>query len=342
VSGIFPARRVGRQVPASRNALIAALCCCLVVLQSCALSTNAADSRVKRIAFLRSVSTPGSVTDQAFIDELATHGFFEDRNLVIVGGKGDEVFPDPDSARAAVNRWQQEGIDLIVAYSTSGAEIARDNAPDAHVLFLVNDPVAAGFVRDENRPDGNMTGVTFRIPADRMLSLVNRIMPGVKRIGLPYPPADPAAIPSRDQFAQAARAQDLQLLAEPFSDEPDLNRAVDALVVSAGAEVLLASVSPTATRALPQLAEAAGRHRVPFVANVGSAERALLTLSPDGQGIGEQLGRQAARLLNGAKAESVPVEDPRRFQLTLNESVAAELGIALPADVVREAHVVRR
>jgi len=297
---------------------------------------------MKRIAFLKSVSSPGSVTDQAFMDKLATHGFFEGRNLVVLGGKGDEVFPDPESAKAAVRRWQQEGIDLIMAYSTTGAEIARDNAPQAHVLFLLNDPVAAGFVRDENRPEGNMTGVTFRIPADRMLSLVNRIMPGVQRIGLPYPPADPAAIPSRDQFAQAARNQGLQLLAEPFSDESDLGRAVDALVLSGGAEVLLASVSPTATRALPQLADAADRHGKPFVANVGWDERALLTLSPESRGIGEQLGRQAARLLNGARVQSVPVEDPRRFQLILNESVAARLGIALPADVVREAHVVRR
>lgn len=187
-----------------------------------------------------------------------------------------------------------------------------------------------------------MTGVTFRVPADRMLSLARRILPGLQRIGMPYPPSDPAAIPSRDQFLLAAQAQGLQLITEPFSDQDDLGRAVGVLVQEGQVQLLLASVSPTATRALPQLADQAERHGVPFAANVGTADRALLTLSPEGRAIGRQLGRQAARLLNGATPASVPVENPQRFELALSEKVAAEMGITLPADVLREADVVRR
>lgn len=80
---------------------------------------------------------------------------------------------------------------------------------------------------------------------------------------------------------------------------------------------------------------------MPFAANVATAEQAVLTLSPDSASIGSQLGRQAARLLNGASPASVPVEDPRRFHIGLSQKVAQELGIQLPADVVREADVVR-
>lgn len=300
------------------------------------------EAGVRKIALLRSVAIPGSPTDEAMMQQLARHGFVEGRNLAVIGGKGDEVFPDPDQARAAVQRWQREGVDVILAYSTAGAEIARDHARGTHVVFLVNDPTAAGFVADEKRPDGTMTGVTFRVPADRMLALARRIMPGLERIGLPYPPADPAAIPNRDEFALAAQDQGLQLVSEPFSDEDDLARAVDVLVQAGGAQMLLASVSPTATRALPRLAESASRHRIPFAANVGTAEPALLTLAPDGRAIGGQLGRQVGRLLNGASPAAVPVENPRQFRLTLNEAVAAELGIAIPPDVMREADDVRR
>ncbi len=42
-----------------------------------------------------------------------------------------------------------------------------------------------------------------------MLSLARRIIPGLQRIGLAYPPADPAAVPSRDQFDLAAQDQGL-------------------------------------------------------------------------------------------------------------------------------------
>lgn len=311
------------------------------LMAGCSPSAGTDDSGVKKIAYLRSVATPDSPVEKAITEELAKRGFELGRNLTVLGGAGDDVFPEPAKARAAVARWREQGVDVIIAFSTAGAEIARDNAPGANVLFLVNDPQAAGFVTDEQRPEGRMTGVTFRVPADRMLSLARRIIPGLQRIGLPYPPNDPAAVPSRDQFAQAARDQGMELIAEEFSDAADLPRAVTKLVVADGAQLLLASVSPTATRAIPQLADAAAFYRIPFAANIGTAERALLTVSPDSRSIGLQLGRQAARLLNGASPASVPVENPRRFNIGLSQKAATELGITLPADVVREADVVR-
>ena len=336
---IFPTRSGARWATAFRGVLASVVLC--LVLPGCGPSERVEDSGVKKIAYLRSVATPGSPLEQAFIDELKLRGFVQGTNLEVLGGSGNEAFPDPAEAAAAVQQWQERGVDVIVAYSTTGAEIARDNAPDANILFLVNDPLAAGFVKDEQRPEGRMTGVTFQIPADRMLSLARRIMPGLSRIGLPYPPTDPAAVPSRDQFALAAQDQGLQLFAEEFSGSEDLPRAVGKLVQEHAVQLLLASVSPTATRALPELATASANHRVPFAANVGTAERALLTLSPDSKSIGSQLGRQAARLLNGASPASVPVEDPRRFQIGLSQRVAQQFGIRLPADVVREADVVR-
>ncbi|MEX0791099.1 MAG: hypothetical protein WD178_10025, partial [Actinomycetota bacterium] len=151
-----------------------------LALTGCAGADAGGDTR--RIAYQRSVAIPGSPQEEAFVAELVQRGFVEGRNLTVLGGSDDEVFPDPDRAAAAVKRWHEQGVDVIVAYSTSGAVIARDNAPDAKILFLVNDPQAAGFVRDEQAPEGRMTGVTFRVPADRMLSLARRIMPGLQRV----------------------------------------------------------------------------------------------------------------------------------------------------------------
>ncbi len=213
---------------------VAAACAAALALAACGSSAPTDDSGVKKIAYLRSVATPDSPVDEALTDELLQRGFVEGENLAILGGSGTEVYPDPANATEAVEEWEEEGVDVIVAFSTSGAEIARDHAPGAKVLFLANDPQAAGFVKDERRPEGRMTGVTFRIPADRMLSLARRIIPGLRRIGLAYPPADPAAIPSRDQFAQAAQDQGLELIFEEFTDAADLPRAVGKLVQEGG------------------------------------------------------------------------------------------------------------
>jgi len=54
---------------------------------------------VKKIAYLRSVATPDSPVDEAFIDELVQRGFVEGMNLAILGGSGNEVFPIPTRRR---------------------------------------------------------------------------------------------------------------------------------------------------------------------------------------------------------------------------------------------------
>lgn len=313
------------------------LCALLILVPGCSNARSLDDAGdVRTIAFLHSVRTPTSPATSVFKEELARNGFVEGRNLRILGEGDGEVYPEPEEAAAAVRRWRDRGAEVIVAYSTSAARIAAETAPAVNVLFLSNDPTAAGLVKDENRPEGSMTGVTFRVPAARTLMLARRIMPELRRVGLAFPPSDPAAIPSKDNFAAEARRQGLELVTEEFTDESDVERAVLALG-ERQVQLLLLSISPTATRAIPQFAEAADAIGVPVVANIDASEVALFSLRPDSDALNRQLARQATRLLNGASPQALPVEDPRRFLLTLNQGVAARHGIDLPADVVREA-----
>lgn len=314
----------------------------LVLLAACSGPTDSGEvPAIRRIAILRSVASSTTPENSVYREELARFGFVVGQNLMISGDGPDQTYPDPQAARAVVRSWEAQGVEVIVAYSTSGARIAAENAPSANVLFLSNDPTAAGLVKDENRPEGKLTGVTFRVPEDRTLMLARRIIPGLTRIGLAYPPGDPAAVPSRDQFASEAGEQGLELITEEFQDGPDIGRAVGVLGEKR-VQLLLLSVSPTATRALPAFVEAAKGIGVPFVANVKLSDQALLSLSPDSGALERQLARQTVRLLQGASPGSIPVEDPRRFSLILNESVARRYGFTLPEDVVREADAVNR
>lgn len=322
-----------------RSPKLTVLVILLIMLAPACSGDAGSEPEVHKLAFLRSVQPGGPSSETAFFAELASHGYVLGDNLEVIGGTGDEVYPDPEDAAAAVRRWRDAGVDIIMAYSTGGADIAREQAPETNVLFLVNDPTAAGLVADEREPEGNLTGVTFRVPADRTLALVQRILPESQRIGLAYPPNDPGAVPSRDAFVGAAQSLGLEMVLEEFSDSSDVQRAVSALA-ERGVEVLLLSVSPTATRSLPEFAGIAAARGLPFVSNIAN-DQALMTLSPDLDAIGRQHARQAVRLLKGAQVANVPVEDPRRFLLTFNRAAAAGLGIEIPEDVLREADLVR-
>lgn len=304
----------------------------LVALAACGGSGDS-PKQAKTIAFLRAVE--GGAADEAMFDELQRAGYRSGKNLRVLGAKPQEVHPDPADAAAAVKEWVKQGVDIIFAFSSRGALTAREAAPDTEIIFLVNDPVAVGLVESEDAPEGLLTGVTFRVPADRTLSLTQRAIPSATRFGLIFSSTDPAAEPHRQAVAQAARALRLTVVQESFADDAGIPAAVSRLI-KAKVDYIFISNSPTGiiARAVTQKAVAG---RVPIIANTTVVDFALLTLDPDVEELYRQMGRQAVRLLDGSEPSSVPVENPRRYRVTLNQGVATTFGITFPPDLVREA-----
>ena len=315
------------------------------LLLSCAVLTSCAGEppeqgaapAPKTIAFLRAV--PTATGQPPFLEELAEAGWVQGRNLTLLGAESSEAYPEEAAAREAIRGWVRQGVDLIVALSTGGATAARDEAPDVPVLFLVNDPTASGLVRNERRPEGRMTGVTFRVPADRTLVTAKRVIPDLSAVGLIYPAEDPAADPHRRAVEQAAGKAGVVVHAEAFTGEADIPRAVQA-ARSKGAKAIFVSNSPGAIRAREQIRAAS--QGLPVIANTSVVDFAVVVLQPKIDTVYRQMARQAARLMSGTSPRSVPVEDPRSYETVLNEKAAAELGIRLPADEVREADRVIR
>lgn len=289
------------------------------------------------IAFLRAAPSPGGQHEQdAFFAELAAAGYVAGTNLTLVAASPDEAHPDPGEAAALAAQWEAQGHDLILALSSAGATVAADAAPATDILFISNDPTATGLVDDERRPEGNLTGVTFRVPADRLLDLTRRLLPGTDLVGVLDSVNDPASGPSRQAAVDAVDALGLDAHVESFDGPQAAQGAVDRLV-TAGVDVILLTNSPSTVRALPEIESAIAPTGLPVVAATSVATTAILVLEPDTTELYRQLGRQAARLLDGAPTSAVPVEDPARFRLVVNTGVAAELGVTVPRAIVDEA-----
>lgn len=317
---------------------IASLVMVLVaVLAGCETSEPAESSSVATVAFLRSVPSPDASAQDALVAELARQGYVVGDNLLLLGEDPGEVHRGQAEITEVVGEWLGQGVDLIVALSTSGAQAAARAAPETTVLFLSNDPVAAGLVQDESRPEGRLTGATFRVPADRTLSVASRAVPDLERLGFVFPPGDPATASIRTEVEVAAADLDIDLVVAPFEEQSEVGPAVASLREEGVQAVLLAN-SPTSVQVLPALEAALDEvGGLPLIANTRAVPNALLVLEPDVRRLYTQLGAQAARLLRGVPVQDVPVEDPARFRLVLNASVAGRLGIDLPTELLEEA-----
>lgn len=325
------------------GAMLAALALLLSVLTNCGKGEEEVTkpaSPVRTIGFLRAVVSGQPENQAAFLDELAKGGFAVGRNLRLLGADLNEIHPEQIEAEATARAWKAEGADLVVALSTSGALAARAAAPDLTGVFLVNDPVTAGLLTDRRKPEGRLTGVTFRVPPDRTLDLARRALPGMKSLALLYPPADPAALAIKHQAIDAAKNLGIALQEAVYADGTELAPAL-ASAQKSGAGAVWALNSPTGARLGAAIPEATTARSLPLIANT-KTPGALLTLQPNVQLLYRQMARQVARLLKGTPVSQVPVEDPGEFGFEIDLRVAGQLGVVIPPGVVATADSVLR
>jgi putative ABC transport system substrate-binding protein len=98
------------------------------------------------------------------------------------------------------------------------------------------------------------------------------------------------------------------------------------------------------TRMAPEIAAFAIRERMPVVAGWAAIARGGVPAS-DGADLDEacaRVGMQVVRILRGADASALPVEQPTRIRIVVNQRTAAASGLSLsPAPVAGADEVIR-
>lgn len=88
-----------------------------------------------------------------------------------------------------------------------------------------------------------------------------------------------------------------------------------------------------------RIAELAIRHHLPGVFTLrGYAEAGgLMAYGPDWSTLERQLAQQTDRILRGARAADLPMEQPTRFELVINVATAKAIGVAVPQSLLLRA-----
>jgi putative ABC transport system substrate-binding protein len=208
------------------------------------------------------------------------------------------------------------------------------------IVVLSNDPVASGLVVDERHPKGNVTGSSYRVPSDRVLAVAADAFGRVERVGCLYPRNDPAADPARRDLVRGVAALGMTLQCASFDTPAGVAAAVAELVAD-GVDVVYLVNAPALVQAFPEIERALASVPIPVVGSTPNGFATLL-LEPDGKEVYRQLGRQVGRLLGGAKVSEVPLQDPGRFLLVVNQAAAHRIGVTIPAEVLDRADQVVR
>lgn len=236
------------------------------------------------------------------------------------------------------------GVDLLFVSSTPASLAARraTAGQGIPVVFApVNDPVNAGLIQNLKAPGGNLTGI--RLPRGDALRLqwLVRIAPGVKRILVPYTPHDLSARESLRQMQAVSAALGVELLPQPVRDARAITQGLRELPPRLDA-ILLPRDSSVEAHIADYVAVARARRLplcAPSLAQVQAG--ALLSYGFVHQEIGQQAARLADQILRGVPPGDLPVETADNY-LAINLATARAIGLTLPDDALRLAHVVVR
>jgi putative tryptophan/tyrosine transport system substrate-binding protein len=321
-----------------RVALAAALALGLIVEP---LTVAAQPARkVPRIGFL----ITGSSTDQhhlieAFGQGLRELGWVEGQNIVIdyrfADGRFDRL---PELAAELVHL----KVDVIVAGPTPAAAAAKGaTATIPIVMAVVGDPGGLGLIASLARPGGNVTGLSYSVGVETFgkgLELLKETIPKVRRIAILSNPANPShALAIRDlQVAARSLGVQLQLLAAGGPTEFD---GAFAAMAKENAGALLVAADSLFNLHRTRIADLATRRRLPTMFGIRENVEAggLMSYGPSLPDLWRRTATFVDKILKGAKPADVPVEQPTRFELTINLKTAKALGLTIPQSVLARA-----
>lgn len=295
-------------------------------------------TKVHRVGFLSPVGKPGPAIT-ALLQGLKELGYVEGRNLVIDVRYAEEKL---ERLPALADELVQLKVDVLVPLGPPATRAAKQATSAIPIVLAGNiDPVGSGLVASLARPGGNITGMSSLADeaASKRLEMLKQILPRLSRVGVFWDPGEPEEVAEWQALERVARTLRLELA--PF-EVPAFGHVEKVFAARDGARVdalvNIGFLGPPRYRGKPIL-ELAAKHRLPTVFGWPGLAQAggLLSYNPDFDEIFRRAATHIHRILNGAKAGDLPIEQPTKFELVINMKAARRLGLAIPSSLLLRA-----
>ncbi|HGF1448779.1 TPA: tryptophan ABC transporter substrate-binding protein [Streptococcus suis] len=262
-------------------------------------------------------------------------GYDDTSNLIIdfMNAEGDQSQVQTMSKKLVDN-----GNQLLIGIATPAAQgLANATTELPIIMGAVTDPVGANLVTDLNKPGGNITGVSDQTPVADEIELIKAITPDTKTIGVLYSSNEDNSKSQVAEFKTAAEAAGYTVIEYAVPSSNEIASTVE--VATSKVDVLFTPVDNTIASAFSTVVSVANKTKTPVYTSVEDMVEgggiASVTLSQ--YDLGVATGKMAAKILDGAEPATTPVEIFNEGSVVVNKTVADELGLTIPADILESA-----
>jgi putative tryptophan/tyrosine transport system substrate-binding protein len=315
-----------------RRTLLAGIAALLVPARA-----RAQPGKVFRVIQVNTASSERKAGLQAFLEGMRDLGYVHGRNLEFA-----EIVSRRDASDLGtkVDEAIARRPDVFIAWESIAQVIHRKTRSIPIVLVGALDPVKAGLAHSLASPGLNVTGfaqLNDQLPGKHM-EILREFLPRLKRVGQLV---DRSASGCRVAEAHSIRAaQSLGCVLVPYyvSNEAEIRRAFDEMGRDLP-DALLPCPSTVLYSFRDVLFENVLRLRIPLTSYiVNNVPHGVLFAHAASHA---DLYRRAAvivdKILRGANAGELPIEQPTTFQLVVNLGTAQALGLTVPQSILLRA-----
>ena len=319
--------------------LLSLALCMGLLLSGCSSKENKEDDGMTHIGILQ-IMAHGSL-DQAyegFKAAMTEEGFIEGENVIYDLQVGTN---STDTLTSMAQKLVADKNDAILAIGTGAAQTLSNETSDIPIVgSSITDYVEAGLVASNEKPGGNITGMSDAAPIEKQIELLTMLAPEAKTIGILYTSSEINSEIQANQAKKAIEGLGLKCEIKTIADQTTITDTLTSMADDIDALYIPSdNVIASAMGAVEQIT---CDEKIPCVVAVEEMckDGGLATYGISYYKLGEQTGRMMAKILRGeAKPESMPIGilDSKDAITIYNPNVLNKLGLTLPDNLKESA-----
>lgn len=320
-----------------KRSLLALMCAGILILTACGTKTEKSktDHDKIKVGVVQFVEHPAlDRAREGFIEGLKDEGF-----------EVEEVFKNASGDISLTNQipksLESEKVDLIYAIATPAAQGAKNAVKDIPIIFnAVTDPVSANLVDSNEKPGGNVTGVSDYTSPKSQLETFLKIFPEIKTIGTIYSTSEANSESQVKELEAICKEMNLEFKAVGVNNINDVSQAMTSLVKDI--DGFFSITDNMISSSIAVVAKKLEENKIPsFAAEQGPVEGGILMT--DGIDY-EKLGREAAviakEIMEGKSPTEVPVYFEKETKISVNKKISEALSLNIDQEIFKDANIV--
>ncbi|MDY6065952.1 MAG: ABC transporter substrate-binding protein [Finegoldia sp.] len=334
-----------------KKSLLAFAMTLIFMLGGCANEKPAADQGASTSTQSSESSNPGDKTIKVGILQFTEHVALDRAREGFIKGLEEKGYTVEETTTnvqgdvglipASATKFQADGVDVIYAIATPAAQGAMNAVKDIPIIFnAVTDAEAAGLVASNEKPGGNVTGVSDYFSQEVQLNNFLELFPDSKNLGVLYSTGEANSEAQIKALKELCQQKGITLHETGVATTNDISQAMTSLVTKIDSYVAIAD--NLASSAAPIISGKLTEKKIPsYAAEEGPCENGILfSDGVDYLELGKMAAGMADEIKNGKNPGDIPVGFAQNSKRIVNKTTAQAIGLKDDNPIYKDAKVV--